>query len=1267
MNPTSQGKSLPPERDDSTVTADTPASEPVADNSLSARMSCIGDYELGEEIARGGMGAIYRAHDRGLDRDLAVKVLRSEHRDRPDLVRRFVAEALVLGRLQHPAIPPIHGRGELPDGRPFLAMKLICGETFFDLLHGRQHPAEDLPSFLGIFEQVCQAMAHAHSRAVIHRDLKPSNVMVGSFGEVQVLDWGLAKLLPRRPRQPASAGTPDGLHGGGPAEASGKEGETVDQGPADEEAFCPLQTQSGQAVGTPAYMPPEQARGEVGQMDERSDVFGLGAILCEVLTGLPPFTSCDSNQPFDKVRASDHAEALVRLDGCGADAELVRLAKGCLAEEPAGRPRDAGQVAEAVKAYRAGVEERLRAAERERAAAQARAEEARKTVAAERRARRRMAWAALAGLLLIVGTGGGAWWLRQRQQTGDTASRSAIAQARLLLEQARQAPLADGGKFHEALEAGYKAEQLAAAGGASTAVREQAAALVVELEREAEEAAKDRRLLAALLEVRGPREGPKFSRDDRGMMMALAEPTAEEQFASAFRAWGLDVDAAPTAEAAARLKARPAAVVTEVIAALDEWASQRRQDRKPEEQWRRLADLAAALDDEPGSLRRELRDILARGQLPVERALAVLSAALRPVPIPVEVPLGRDRLRLRQIAEQSDAASEPILGLLTLVRALRVAGEEAQAEQLLRAAIRARPCEVVLYHSLGQLLTDQQPPRWAEAVECYAAARVGRPNLGVNLATALLSCGRDREGLALLARLTTEMPTNPYLHFRWADALRAEGRLDEAVAEYHKAIALDPGYVPAHNNLGNALHDRGRLDEAMAEYHEAIALDSGYAIAHGNLGAALYEKGQWNEALTELRQAITLAPRYAQAHNNLGTTLAHHRRWDEAMAEYRQALALAPRLAGPHVNLGVALAARQRWEEAMAEYRTGIALDPSDAVAHYNLGNALRANGRVDEAIAEYQKAIALAPNLVAAHHHLGNALYGKKQLDEAIAEYQKALTLDPRIVVLHYNLGNALHNQGRLDEALAQFRHALALDPRFAPAHGSTGLVLLQQGRFAAARESTQHALELLSRDDPLRRLVLPQLQQCDRLLALDRKLSALLAGETPANAREAVAVATMCQQYKKRYATSARLYSEAFAASPKLAADLNLQHRFNAACSAALAAAGQGEDARLLPDRVVVMFRRWALGWLRDDLTAYSNLAGQDNLALKRAIQQRLTAWQSDPDLASVRESQALDRLPENERADWQALWRDVAALLQHTRQGSEGAGGPRAQPPR
>src|SRR5262249_40645968 len=134
-----------------------------------------------------------RAHDPDLDRPLAIKVLQHDPATRPELACRFLDEARITGQLQHPGIPPVHEVGRMSDGRPFFALKLIIGQTLETLLKAQRQTADELPHFLTIFEQVCQTLAYAHSRGVIHRDLKPGNIMVGAFGEVQVMDWGLAR------------------------------------------------------------------------------------------------------------------------------------------------------------------------------------------------------------------------------------------------------------------------------------------------------------------------------------------------------------------------------------------------------------------------------------------------------------------------------------------------------------------------------------------------------------------------------------------------------------------------------------------------------------------------------------------------------------------------------------------------------------------------------------------------------------------------------------------------------------------------------------------------------------------------------------------------------------------------------------------------------------------------------------------------------------------------------------------------------------------
>ncbi|HEY2156117.1 MAG TPA: serine/threonine-protein kinase, partial [Isosphaeraceae bacterium] len=332
-----------------------PSSAEMPDRSdRPARLQLLG------EVARGGMGAILKGRDSDLGRDLAVKVLLEQHREDPDLIRRFVEEAQIAGQLQHPGVVPVYELGTLADRRPYFAMKLVKGRTLAELLEERTGPADDRARLLGIFEQVGLTMAYAHVRGVIHRDLKPSNIMVGAFGEVQVMDWGLAKVLPR-------GGVADD-------ETAGRvrHDTVIRTGWTGTDAEF---SQAGSVMGTPAYMPPEQASGDLDRLDERADVFALGSILCEVLTGLPAFTGRTVGEIHRKAARGDLAEAFGRLDACVADAELAGLARDCLACEPEDRPRNASAVTERLAAYLAGVQERLRTAELDGVEAQARAEE----------------------------------------------------------------------------------------------------------------------------------------------------------------------------------------------------------------------------------------------------------------------------------------------------------------------------------------------------------------------------------------------------------------------------------------------------------------------------------------------------------------------------------------------------------------------------------------------------------------------------------------------------------------------------------------------------------------------------------------------------------------------------------------------------------------------------------------------------------------------------------------------------------------------------
>jgi hypothetical protein len=360
----------------------------------------VGRYRVEQEIDRGGMGVVVRVRDEQFDRPLALKVVQARYRGDTELEERFVREAKLTGQIQHPGVPPVQEMGQLPDGRPFFIMKLVKGSSLQELLD--KSPAPKPASLVGMFRSISETLAYAHSRRVLHRDLKPGNVMVGAFGEVQVMDWGLAKVLTEGGQLPAAS-----------------------EAAAPETVFRQTPISSGETkggLGTPAYMAPEQARGEA--LGFQCDVFGLGGILCAILTGKPPFAGSTWEDNRRRAMKGDLADAFRRLDSSGEDGDLIQLAKRCLAPEPSDRPKNAHEVAVAVAEYESTVRERLRQAELERARAEVQAAEEQKRRLVERQKRRTVLMAAgTVFVILLTGAAALGWFSIKEYEAEQSAEK----------------------------------------------------------------------------------------------------------------------------------------------------------------------------------------------------------------------------------------------------------------------------------------------------------------------------------------------------------------------------------------------------------------------------------------------------------------------------------------------------------------------------------------------------------------------------------------------------------------------------------------------------------------------------------------------------------------------------------------------------------------------------------------------------------------------------------------------------------------------------
>lgn len=256
-------------------------------------------YKLGQVVASGGMGVILDAEDMNVRRNVAMKVLLDPERASREQILRFIEEAQVTGQLQHPSIVPLHELGVDVAGNVFYTMKMVQGRTLKDVLtsikDGDRKIIEEYPlsRLLNIFQRICDAIAFAHSKRVIHRDLKPENVMIGEYGEVLVMDWGLAKVLPMK--KVVLRGRPQGENR--PETQEAIDSVRKDAG-ADE-----LQTIDGMVMGTPGFMASEQALGDTDRLDLRTDIYALGAILYNILTLNPPVTGKDLDEVLDKVTA----------------------------------------------------------------------------------------------------------------------------------------------------------------------------------------------------------------------------------------------------------------------------------------------------------------------------------------------------------------------------------------------------------------------------------------------------------------------------------------------------------------------------------------------------------------------------------------------------------------------------------------------------------------------------------------------------------------------------------------------------------------------------------------------------------------------------------------------------------------------------------------------------------------------------------------------------------------------------------------------------
>jgi tetratricopeptide (TPR) repeat protein len=839
-------------------------------------------------------------------------------------------------------------------------------------------------------------------------------------------------------------------------------------------------------------------------------------------------------------------------------------------------------------------------------------------------------------VLLSVGTLG--WMARDhlaRQRETDRGVTAALAQVETLLAEGDELidnPVRWQATARLALAAAEKADELLATGAGTDDI----AGRVRQARAAVEETLTDSRLLVELDRIRLDQAVVKGDGFDNSR--------AAPRYAELLGSYGLNLSVPETAAA----RVRGSRLRNALLAALGDW-SRVSQD----EDERHRVEAVWQLANPPDAFR-------ARWGAAVNR---------------------RDNAELVKLANDPAAQSVPPATLVNMARNLTSAKELAAGERLLRGGQERNPGDFWLNHELGMVLVNQGRARADEAVGYLRAAlalRSDSPGVYLNLGLALETKGDTDDAIRCYRTALQIDPNYAAAHNNLGNALRAKKDLDGAIQEYRAAIHINPNYYGAHNNLGSARGQKGDWEGAIREHQAALQINPNDACARNNIGVIRGDRGDLEGAIREYRAAIQIDPKFALAHENLGGSLRAKGELDGAIKEFQAAISIDP-------NGVSALMERQckdldrdnNVEATIRVSRAFVQIDPKSALAHNTLGVALSRRGyrtgKLEEAIRELQASIRIDPNFPLAHHYLGNAFRIKGDLDEAIREYRAAIQIDHKSAIDHTFLGNVLERKGDLDGAIREYAACVQLQPKNARAHCQLGIALLRKGDLNAAMRENREAIglqkdypeahcnlghvlaqefrighELGSRNPQTWKYPSAQwLRDAERMAGLDVRLPKIVKGaDRPGDAGERVALAQLCQHpYRQLNSAAARFYAEAFAVDPKLAEDLRVSHRYNAACVAALAGCGKGKDAGELDAKERKRLRRQAVAWLRADLAAWKQPAKNSDKT-RPMVQQTMQHWQQDEDFAGVR-GDALAKLPETERQEWQKLWQEVDEL--------------------
>jgi len=924
----------------------------------------IPGHEVLGVLGRGGMGVVSKARQLGLNRLVALKMILSGAHASERERSRFLTEAEAVARLRHPNIVQIFQIGEHA-GLPYFSLEYCDSGSLAALLDRTPLPPSDAAQ---IVRTLAEAMQVAHDEGIIHRDLKPGNVLLTVVsGQLSVVSNAKSK--------PTSSPTT----GHWPLTTVPK---ITDFGLAKmlDEAG---QTASGAVVGTPSYMAPEQASGDSKAIGPPADIYALGAILYECLTGRAPFKAATQMETIHQVVNVEPVLPSQLNPRVPRDLETICLK--CVEKELGQRYASAADLAEDLRRFLAGEPIRARPVSR--------------VERTWRWCRRKPALAGLVAaltIMVVVGIGGAFWYVQDRaDRHADQLSLAADSERKkALTEQGIRAGLDQAQKARQGL-----LDLLGKPGGVFKLLDEPS------------------RWQAPIVIAQTALDRAKALCDDEPAQIDPALGTSVQRKGPQFVG---QVANLPVERQVGNLphNSDPHYVLRQKTNDLSALLRQDEADRQ----------LSLHLEE----IRKDIFTTfegngfkLGDGKYADAFAEAHL-AVLADDPQAIAARIGASAIK-----EQLVAA----LDIWAL--AAWKTDQRPLAQRLLEVARLASP-EDVWGNRFRELKIWRDPVALANLVKDLSPAKVSPQMVGL---VSHLIPQNDPVQLAWLRKAQALHPNDFWLNLHLAFVIGDTDR-SEAIGFLRAAVAVRPDNFAAHFNLGSSLRQERRLDEAIAEFEKAIALNPRRRQLYYHLGRALDEQNRLPEALSAFQNAALCSPQSADAHYDVGVALDRLKRRPEAILAYQQAVARDPKHVNAYNNLGIDLSREQRLPEAVAALQKAAELNPGSADVHNNLGAVLLNQNRLAEAAAAFEKAVEVNPKHDNAHFNLGMCLRNQLKLAQAGDVLQKAAAINPKMAQVHALLGEVLLRQGKFAEAEAATQKELAL---LAPGQTAPARVLNQ------------------------------------------------------------------------------------------------------------------------------------------------------------------------------------------------------------------------------